>query len=319
MQKIEGQQRNLENLKKAEKQLAITAEPVDKPVLNGNSGGNSGASAVTVSGARPFAVAGKKLVPTDYLWRALTVAVKHHVEGRQRGILEVLKSTYGEDEPTRVVMANLVTKAAVAPADTVTTHWAPELVQTVIGNLIDSLFPVSIYPALAAKGGSFTFGRNGVISLPKRDPTPTLAGGFVAQGAAIPVKAASFTSITLTPKKIGVITTLTREISEHSTPSIEAIVRQAILDDTGVAIDTVLTDATVASLIRPAGSESRCRQDPRFRHGEHCWFHRRHYWLGIGVDRQHCRQLASPSLDHEPWRRVESFSAADDDRRHAVP
>jgi HK97 family phage major capsid protein len=57
----------------------------------------------------------------------------------------------------------------------------------------------------------------------------------------------------MTPKKMGVITTMTREIVEHSIPSIEAILRQAMLEDTSVAIDTVLLDATAASTTRPAG------------------------------------------------------------------
>ena len=150
----------------------------------------------------------------------------------------------------------MVTKAASIPADTTTTGWAVELVQTVIGEFIASLMPLSVYPKLAAKGGSFTFGRNGTISLPARNTSTTIAGSFFAQGAPIPVRQGAFTAITLTPKKMGVITTLTREITEHSTPSIEAIVRQAILEDTAVAIDTVLLDANVATTTRPPGLKS---------------------------------------------------------------
>jgi HK97 family phage major capsid protein len=57
----------------------------------------------------------------------------------------------------------------------------------------------------------------------------------------------------LLPKKMGVITTFSREISEHSTPAIEGLLRQAIVDDTSVAIDTILLDATAADTTRPAG------------------------------------------------------------------
>jgi hypothetical protein len=39
----------------------------------------------------------------------------------------------------------------------------------------------------------------------------------------------------------------------HSIPSIEGVVRQAINDDTAVAIDTVLIDANPATTVRPAG------------------------------------------------------------------
>src|SRR5205085_1285972 len=92
-----------------------------------------------------------------------------------------------------------------------------------------------------------------VISLPSRAATPTVGGSFVGQGAPIPVRQAAFAATTLTPKKMGVISTFTREIAEHSTPSIEALLRQAIQEDTAVAIDSVLLDATAASAIRPAG------------------------------------------------------------------
>ena len=115
--------------------------------------------------------------------------------------------------------------------------------------------PYTIYPRLSAMGASFTFGRNGVISLPSRDTSTLgkLGGAFIAQGAAIPVKQGVFAAITLTPKKMGVITTMTREITEHSTPAIEAILRQAILEDTGYALDVILLDATAADTTRPAG------------------------------------------------------------------
>jgi len=50
-----------------------------------------------------------------------------------------------------------------------------------------------------------------------------------------------------------VISSMTREISLHSTPAIEGIIRQAIIDDTSSAIDNVLLDANAATTVRPAG------------------------------------------------------------------
>src|SRR5204863_366579 len=107
------------------------------------------------------------------------------------------------------------------------------------------------------RGGRFTFGRNGIVSIPSRASTPTLAGSFIAQGAPIPVTQAGFAAITLTPKKMGVMTTMTREISEHSTPAIEQLLRlaldQAVLhmeDTTPLAIGTVGAPNTVAAPVR---------------------------------------------------------------------
>jgi HK97 family phage major capsid protein/HK97 family phage prohead protease len=248
---IETQEKALAALQRAEASIAKSAT-VTRP----NGGGDLDITR-TGNGGRLFAtVERKKIQPLDLLFKAIATDIKHFGEGRKRPILEVLKENYGDNdlgESVRTVMARMVTKAASIPADTTTSGWADTLVQTVIGDFIESLMPFSIYPALRAKGGTFTFGRNGTISLPARTTSTTVAGAFVAQGAPIPVRQGAFTPITLTPKKMGVITTMTREITEHSTPQIEAILRQAMMEDTAVAIDTILLDATAASATRPAG------------------------------------------------------------------
>jgi HK97 family phage major capsid protein/HK97 family phage prohead protease len=235
-ERIETTQETLNNLQEAEKRLAVVATPV--------------ISDEQKDLRKPFAVPAKKVEPLDYIWRAMTVKLISHVERRSE--IEVLKQHYGEDVTTKAIYDRVV-KAAVAPADTTTAAWAGALVQTAIGDFWELLMPQSVYPGLSAKGGRFNFGRNGTVSLPTRSATPTVAGSFVAEGAPIPVRKAGFTAITLTPKKMAVITTMTREITERSTPQIEQLLRNAIQEDTSVAIDSVLLDATAASTTRPAG------------------------------------------------------------------
>jgi len=236
--RIKAEQERLDALRNAEKRLAnaVSIEKSDD-VTKGEP-------------RKPFAVAAKKVEPMDYVFRGLTVLTKAHVE--KRPFNEVMQECYGEDVVTRAV-ANSITKAAVAPADTATPAWAGALVQTAIGDFFDLLLPQSVYPNLSNKGGRYGFGRNGTISLPTRDATPTVAGSFVGEGAPIPVRRAGFSSITLTPKKMAVITTMTREITERSTPAIEQLLRNAIQEDTAVAIDSVLLDNGAATTVRPAG------------------------------------------------------------------
>ena len=64
--------------------------------------------------------------------------------------LEMLKEEYGDDEPTRAVL-NVITKAATVPADTVTSGWASQLVETSIQDFFAALMPNSVYPALASQ------------------------------------------------------------------------------------------------------------------------------------------------------------------------
>jgi HK97 family phage major capsid protein len=243
-QRIASAQKNLEMLQTAEASLGMKSEAT--------AGGNG--EAATGSQRRPFAVPKKEVKREDFVYRSLAGLLLSHVT--KRPVEQVLKEAYGsrEDwEPTIRVAEGTVLRAATVPATTTLSGWAAELVQTSVSEFMESLMPQSVYPRLSALGQRFTFGRNGVISIPSRSATPTIAGGFVAEGAAIPVKQGAFTSTTLTPKKLAVISTFTREIAEHSTPAIEGLIRQAMQDDTAVAIDTVLLDATAASTTRPAG------------------------------------------------------------------
>jgi HK97 family phage major capsid protein/HK97 family phage prohead protease len=232
--KIEKQEAAMGSLKRAEKALGnITEkqEPKGEP-------------------RRPFAAPAKKSAPGDLIIRSAVVQVLAHIE--RRSAIDVLTGRYGEDDHIKT-MLDVTARSATAPATTTTSGWAAELVQTATLDFIDTLVANSIYPVLRDLGGRFTFGRNGVVSIPARAATPSVAGSFVGQGAPIPVRQAGFSATSLTPKKMAVITTFTREIAEKSTPDIEQVLRTAIQEDTGVAIDTVLLDANAATTIRPAG------------------------------------------------------------------
>jgi len=241
---IEAVDSQLVRLRALEKAKAVTAKAVVKAeTAHEGSLSRGGYSPI-------YAVAEQRVAKQDYVWRSLVCAVKAHFT--KQNPLEILKSEYGDDEPTRAVL-NMITKAATVPADTVTSGWASQLVETSIQDWFDALQPNAVYPALASRGGKFTFGRAGIVSMPTRAATPTIAGSFVAQGAPIPVRQGAFSAITFTPKKMGVISTFTRDIAEHSTPAIDGLIRQTIIEDTNVAIDSVLLDATAATTTRPAG------------------------------------------------------------------
>ena len=156
-----------------------------------------------------------------------------------------------DDDGTHV-FTDIVTRAASAPALTTVTGWAAELVHTTYADLMPLLMPQAILTRLAPKGLTLSFGANGRIVIPTRSRTPTLAGSFVGEGLAIPVRQGMFTSQTLTPKKMAVITTWTREMDDHSIPAIEGLLRQAVIEDTAIALDTILLDNNPATTIRPS-------------------------------------------------------------------
>lgn len=199
------------------------------------------------TGRKLFAIPKKKLEPGDHLARALAAWTKSHV--LKEPVDKVLRDGYGNDE-----MTNIVLRAAVNPAMTTVATWAAELVQTSNVDYLDRLIPNFIFPQLKAMGPSYTFGNNGVLKIPVRANTPTLAGAWVGEGAAKPVKRMSFSTVSLTPTKLSVISTFSEEMATYGMPSIEGIIRQAMSDDTGIALDTYLIDNVAASAgIRPAG------------------------------------------------------------------
>jgi HK97 family phage prohead protease/HK97 family phage major capsid protein len=209
-------------------------------------------TAMTIHSARPFALPQKKVEPVEYIWRTLTVTLKQHTEGHKRPIMDVLQDTYGEDEVTRQ-MVGIMTRAPSSPATIPQTSWAAEIVTQIWAGFMEALLPFSVFPEIARRGQSFTLGRNGVINLPLRLSTPQISGSFVGEGAPIPVRQGAFATAQLTPKKLAVISTFTREIAEHSTPAIEGLIREAILHDTAISLDSVLLDSNPATTVRPPG------------------------------------------------------------------
>jgi HK97 family phage major capsid protein/HK97 family phage prohead protease len=193
----------------------------------------------------------KHLTYSDHQFRAIAAWAKAQASHDQ-DLGQTLRGMYTGG--THSELTQQVLRAAVNPANTTVATWAAELIQTDTQPFLDRLIPDSIYLPLAAAGVKYTFGNAGVLKIPVRAATPTLAGNWVAEGAPKPVRRASFTTVSLSPTKLSVISTFTEEMATYSAQSIEQIIRQAMSDDTSIALDTYLIDAVAASAgVRPAG------------------------------------------------------------------
>lgn len=235
---VDQRQARLDSLKDAERTLMLrTAE----------SDGNNRDIVVQKPERKPLGIRSKDVEPRDLLVRAASV---HLLSYLMRLPYEtVLEQRYPEHKQTQEFV-----RAAVTAATTTVAGWAAELVQTATIDFMTNLDPNAVLPRLAAAGTQLEFGPGrGAIKIPSRAPTPSITGSFVAEGSPIPVRKLGLTTITLTPHKVGVISTFTREIMRYSQPQIEGIVRDAIIDDTSITLDTLLLDATAESTTRPAG------------------------------------------------------------------
>lgn len=215
-------EKNITSLRKAEVALALGAK--------------------TAKGTTP-AEAKKVRKPAELLFRSAYVIAKAHVGNRS--LEEIILSDFGGDRELTAV-----TLAATNPAMTTVQGWAAELIDSQIGEFLDLLRPESIWARLT--GLRIVFDRTGTVRLPGRT-TRDLAGSFVGEGAPIPVKQAMLTSILVTPFKMGVITTMTRELAQRSAPAAEPLFRSMMVEDTAVAIDSAFMDTSVATAVRPAG------------------------------------------------------------------
>jgi HK97 family phage prohead protease/HK97 family phage major capsid protein len=188
--------------------------------------------------------------PMELFVKMGVLAFLSHV---QRKPVDVIRAErYAERADVEAVI-----KAVTNPAMTTVAGWAAELVETANADFLQSLQAISCYGELVARGIRFTFGRNGQLKIPRRNrpvrAPGDLRGSFIGEGNPIPVRRGSFGSITLLPHKFGVISTFTREIAAHSTPAIEALIREGIIEDSAVALDEALLDNVAADAIRPAG------------------------------------------------------------------
>jgi HK97 family phage prohead protease len=252
--KIDLAKKEVSRLQRVEQALAASSQPI---VVRDTDSGRTlphvaDRGGVIVNNRAPWAAPERKLQPVDYLFRSIALMVEAKAKGVHNAG-DLVQQYFGNDRVTKGLTELLVTRAASAPAMTTVAGWAQELATTAYLDMIDTLMPLSVYPKLAARGPKFTFGTAGTISIPARTTATTIAGSFVAQGAPIPVRQGAFTAKTLTPKKMAIISTLTREMMIHSSPQAEPVIRQAMTEDTSVAIDSVLLDNVAADTTRPAG------------------------------------------------------------------
>jgi len=239
-----------------EKLLAVLGESERNMAKGSDDGGRTVAThaarpvGMVTPAPRPFNVAQKKVDPIELFIRAGTSMIL--AQRQRQPVEEIRRMIYGEDEATKAV-TEWQTKSASAMAMTTVTGWAKELAVQVNVDFMQLLMAASVFGPLSSMGLTLSFGRNAKILIPTRSRTPTIAGSFVGEGLPIPVRQGAFTSVPLTPMKMAVITTWTREMDEHSIPAIEGLLRDAVVYDTSVATDAVLLDANPATAIRPAG------------------------------------------------------------------
>jgi HK97 family phage major capsid protein len=228
---VEQMTKSLESLQRAEKALAERAA-VAPAIIHST---------------------GKSTDAVDLFAKQAVVAFLAHCE--KKNPEQVLAERYKSNKALEAV---LVAKSAVPLATTFDAGWAAELVQTDTRGFINLMVPTSVAAALAAKAVPLDFGGFDSVTLPRRNARgatgANMGGAWVGEGGAIPLGRMAIGASKLSRYKMGVISTFSKELARRSTPAIESIVRQAILDDMSVEMDAAFVGAGAAVAgVRPAG------------------------------------------------------------------
>lgn len=226
---IEAQSRTVATLKASEANLGAAAGAVTAPAVI----------------RRPLGALQRETKGADLIVRAIVARGLAHFGNKP--IEKVLEERYNGQEAVAIIA-----KADQTIGTTTVAGWAAEVVQTGWAEFLQALIPYSVYPNLRDRGIRLSFDGVGSVSIPSRTAGGA-GGGFVGEGQPIRVGRITTAATTMTPKKMGVIVPFSRELAKRSTPAIEGLVRQAILEDTGVVLDTIMLDATAGDTVRPAG------------------------------------------------------------------
>ena len=168
---------------------------------------------------------------------------------------QVLEERYADQSHVKATF-DYVSKTAVDPALTSTSGWAAELVQDSTQGFLETLKTTSVAAALASKSQNLNFGGYNSITIPRRNPlgaNPT-EPAWVAEASPIPLTQYDFGSETINRYKLAAITTMSKEITQRSTPAIEGLLRSALSESYSVVLDNaLLSSLNKVEGVRPAG------------------------------------------------------------------
>jgi hypothetical protein len=156
---------------------------------------------------------------------------------------QVIAREWSDDSNTQ-----WLARAATSPMDMGNT---PALVQTVIPDFVAALAGESAAARVFREGLQLSFDNAGYIGVPTLIGNPNYAA-FVGEGDPIPVVQGFVEPLAmLMPKKIAAIIVLTAEMIKSS--NIEALMMDAMIRSTALALDRVLFDDQPEDDVRPAG------------------------------------------------------------------
>lgn len=164
----------------------------------------------------------------------------------------VAESQFGKNDAFRDYIS---AKATQNPAQTNVAGYVQELINPVaIEGFLADLRPASVVARLPFYNVSFGANNWAGAKFIWRDRSKKAAAAYRQEGAPAVVRGLQFTSKTLPPYLMSVITHATKEALRYATGDLEAILRNAMIEDTAEQLDvSVLSNAAAVAGTSPAG------------------------------------------------------------------
>lgn len=228
---------HLKRLNAQEAVAAATVKPVENVTTEAKGAEARAPSTVQVK-AQPKSEPG-----IDFARLAKVKALAFLSQGEHRQT-DIAKSLYGENS----VVHRIVSKATVVAGSSLSGNWAEDLVgdeTSVYADFAEYLRPMTIVGK---------FGNGGIPSLrriPFRTPLIGQTGGgqayWVGEGKPKPLTAFDFTRTTLDELKVATISVVTEELLRKSSPSADAILRDALAAAVAERVDIDFIDPAKAA------------------------------------------------------------------------
>jgi hypothetical protein len=185
---------------------------------------------VTTRTERGFKRNALPLPPGNCFVRQITAKVVSQLTG------ETSREVAARMWPSDRVVAEILERAASAPAMTTTTGWAAELAQKIVTDTLATMGAASAAVDVLRQSLVLEWNGAGALSAPGFVASANNSS-FVQEGQPIPVRQLASTAALLQPYKLATIAVLSREMVESS--NAEALIGDALTRSSGLALDAV--------------------------------------------------------------------------------
>jgi hypothetical protein len=164
---------------------------------------------------------------------------------------KIAEHRWGKESPmlVEVLKAGIVTKAGVAGGGSDSGEWGAELVAMdgrYAGDFLEFLYSQTVFDRLGLRDVPQN------VTIKGQDGAATAF--WVGQSKSIPATTADFSTVNLTPLKIGAIAVTSNELLRDSSPSAEMLVRDALAQASAQRLDTTfLSSSAAVAGVSPAG------------------------------------------------------------------